>query len=108
MYLDLGSNNISEINNFELMNLPFLRELRVQNNTLRRIHPMAFMNVPQLQYLYLQDNIISTLDGNRLQGFKNLEVLDVSNNALYAVSFSLIFPINSSIFSSRRLKISRI
>ncbi|CAB03182.1 Leucine-rich repeat-containing protein egg-6 [Caenorhabditis elegans] len=85
MYLDLGSNNISEINNFELMNLPFLRELRVQNNTLRRIHPMAFMNVPQLQYLYLQDNIISTLDGNRLQGFKNLEVLDVSNNALYAL-----------------------
>ncbi|EGT48404.1 hypothetical protein CAEBREN_28510 [Caenorhabditis brenneri] len=85
MYLDLGSNNISEINNFELMNLPFLRELRVQNNTLRRIHPMAFMNVPQLQYLYLQDNIISTLDGNRLQAFKNLEVLDVSNNALYAL-----------------------
>ncbi|CAP33280.2 Protein CBR-EGG-6 [Caenorhabditis briggsae] len=85
MYLDLGSNNISEINNFELMNLPFLRELRVQNNSLRRIHPMAFMNVPQLQYLYLQDNIISTLDGNRLQAFKNLEVLDVSNNALYAL-----------------------
>ncbi|KAF1769455.1 hypothetical protein GCK72_001272 [Caenorhabditis remanei] len=85
MYLDLGSNNISEINNFELMNLPFLRELRVQNNSLRRIHPMAFMNVPQLQYLYLQENIISTLDGNRLQAFKNLEVLDVSNNALYAL-----------------------
>uniref|UniRef100_A0A1I7THR6 LRRCT domain-containing protein n=1 Tax=Caenorhabditis tropicalis TaxID=1561998 RepID=A0A1I7THR6_9PELO len=85
MYLDLGSNNISEINNFELMNLPFLRELRVQNNSLRRIHPMAFMNVPQLQYLYLQDNIISTLDGNRLQAFKNLEVLDISNNALYAL-----------------------
>lgn len=85
MYLDLGSNNISEINNFELMNLPFLRELRVQNNALRRIHPMAFMNVPQLQYLYLQDNIISTLDGNRLQAFKNLEVLDVGNNALYTL-----------------------
>ncbi|CAB3408827.1 unnamed protein product [Caenorhabditis bovis] len=85
MYLDLASNNISEINNFELMNLPYLRELRLQNNMLRRLHPMAFMNVPQLQYLYLQDNIISSLDGNRLQAFKNLEILDVSNNALYAL-----------------------
>ncbi|CAD6195496.1 unnamed protein product [Caenorhabditis auriculariae] len=85
MYLDLSSNVIEEINNFELMNLAALRELRLNNNTLRRVHPMAFMNVPQLQYLYLHENLISTLDGNRLQAFKRLEILDVSNNMLQSL-----------------------
>ncbi|XGW20445.1 hypothetical protein V3C99_003890 [Haemonchus contortus] len=82
MYLDLSDNKISEINNFELMNLPQLKELRLQNNQLHEIHPMAFMNVPQLQYLYLKDNLIGSLDGNRLQAFHRLEILDVTNNLL--------------------------
>ncbi|WKX91556.1 hypothetical protein Q1695_009966 [Nippostrongylus brasiliensis] len=82
MYLDLSDNKISEINNFELMNLPQLKELRLQNNQLSEIHPMAFMNVPQLQYLYMRDNLIGTLDGNRLQAFRRLEILDVTNNLL--------------------------
>ncbi|KAK6039732.1 leucine Rich repeat-containing domain protein [Cooperia oncophora] len=82
MYLDLSDNKISEINNFELMNLPQLKELRLQNNQLREIHPMAFMNVPQLQYLYMRDNLIGSLDGNRLQAFHRLEILDVTNNLL--------------------------
>uniref|UniRef100_A0A1I7WTG8 LRRCT domain-containing protein n=1 Tax=Heterorhabditis bacteriophora TaxID=37862 RepID=A0A1I7WTG8_HETBA len=71
-----------QINNFELMNLPLLKEFRINNNVLNMIHPMAFMNVPHLQYLYMRDNLIGNLDGNRLQAFKQLEILDVANNML--------------------------
>ncbi|VDN27069.1 unnamed protein product [Cylicostephanus goldi] len=80
----LTSLNLSgnKINNFELMNLPELKELRLHGNVLNIIHPMAFMNVPQLQYLYMRDNLIGSLDGNRLQAFRNLEILDVTNNLL--------------------------
>ncbi|VDM61713.1 unnamed protein product [Angiostrongylus costaricensis] len=82
MYLDLSDNKIAEINNFELMNLPQLKELRLHNNILNEIHPMAFMNVPQLRYLYMRDNLIGNLEGNRLQAFRKLEILDVTNNLL--------------------------
>ncbi|VDP09142.1 unnamed protein product [Heligmosomoides polygyrus] len=82
MYLDLSDNKISEISNFELMNLPQRKELRLQNNQLSEIYPMAFMDVPQLQYLYMRDNLIGSLDGNRLQAFHRLEILDVTNNIL--------------------------
>ena len=43
-----------QINNFELMNLPSLKELRLNNNLLSKINAMAFLNVPQLEYLYLR------------------------------------------------------
>lgn len=76
---------IFQINNFELMNLPQLKELRLHGNNLNQIHPMAFMNVPQLQYLYMRDNLIGSLDGNRLQAFHKLEILDVTNNLLQKV-----------------------
>ncbi|VDP15982.1 unnamed protein product [Heligmosomoides polygyrus] len=81
MYLDLPD-KISEISNFELMNLPHLKELRLQNDQLSEIHPMAFMNVPQLRYLYMRDILIGSLDGNRLQAFHRLEILDVTNDIL--------------------------
>uniref|UniRef100_A0A915PQQ3 Uncharacterized protein n=1 Tax=Setaria digitata TaxID=48799 RepID=A0A915PQQ3_9BILA len=86
MYLDLSHNAIKEIGNFELMNLPLLKELRVNDNRISYIAPMAFMNVPLLEHLYLRDNLISSIETERLfQVFKNLEVLDLSQNMLTKV-----------------------
>uniref|UniRef100_A0A0R3RQW2 Leucine-rich repeat-containing protein 15 n=1 Tax=Elaeophora elaphi TaxID=1147741 RepID=A0A0R3RQW2_9BILA len=86
MYLDLSHNAIKEIANFELMNLPLLKELRINSNQINYIAPMAFMNVPLLEHLYLKDNLISSIETERLfQVFKNLEVLDLSENMLTKV-----------------------
>ena len=48
------------------MNLPSLRELRLNDNVINTIRPMAFLNVPELQFLYLRYNLIADLDGGRL------------------------------------------
>lgn len=49
---------------------------------------MAFMNVPLLEHLYLKNNLISSIETERLfQVFKNLEVLDLSENMLTKVNF---------------------
>ncbi|VDO30207.1 unnamed protein product [Onchocerca flexuosa] len=86
MYLDLSHNAIKEITNFELMNLPLLKELRINNNQISYIAPTAFMNVPLLEHLYLRNNLISSIETERLfQVFKNLEVLDLSENMLTKV-----------------------
>ncbi|VDO10572.1 unnamed protein product, partial [Brugia timori] len=91
MYLDLSHNAIKKIANFELMNLPLLKELRINNNQINYIAPMAFMNVPLLEHLYLRNNLISSIQTERLfQVFKNLEVLDLSENMLTKVKFHLM------------------
>uniref|UniRef100_A0A1I8ECL6 Leucine Rich Repeat family protein n=1 Tax=Wuchereria bancrofti TaxID=6293 RepID=A0A1I8ECL6_WUCBA len=64
----------------------FQSELRINNNQINYIAPMAFMNVPLLEHLYLRNNLISSIQTERLfQVFKNLEVLDLSENMLTKV-----------------------
>lgn len=47
---------------------------------------MAFMNVPLLEHLYLKNNLIPSIETERLfQVFKNLEILDLSENMLTKV-----------------------
>ncbi|KAK6110178.1 Leucine rich repeat family protein [Brugia pahangi] len=108
MYLDLSHNAIKKIANFELMNLPLLKELRINNNQINYIAPMAFMNVPLLEHLYLRNNLISSIQTERLfQVFKNLEVLDMSENMLTKVP-SLKELSNLRQIHLRHNKISRI
>lgn len=86
MYLDLSENKISGLACLDFRNLPQLVELRLNDNELANIESLAFKNVPQLRYFYLQKNLLGDLDALNFVGtFPQLEVLDLSNNALTKV-----------------------
>jgi Leucine-rich repeat (LRR) protein len=53
---------------------------------IKEFRAMTFMNVPDLTHLNLAENRISSLDGNRFQAFNRLETLNLSRNAITAVS----------------------
>lgn len=83
MYLDLSANRISDLSPMSFVNLPNLKELRLSSNRLSVFSPMAFMGVPSLSHLLLNQNLISSING--LQMFKELEVINLNNNAMALV-----------------------
>uniref|UniRef100_A0A914D3I0 Uncharacterized protein n=1 Tax=Acrobeloides nanus TaxID=290746 RepID=A0A914D3I0_9BILA len=82
MYMDLAENQFTEVGPLGFMQLPLLKELRLNSNRLERIAPNAFVDMPQLKTLYLRDNVLPMVDSSMIQGFKQLEVLDLSRNML--------------------------
>uniref|UniRef100_A0A915CWA3 Uncharacterized protein n=1 Tax=Ditylenchus dipsaci TaxID=166011 RepID=A0A915CWA3_9BILA len=80
-HLDLAGNQIGDVAQMQFMNLPKLLELRLNSNRLKGIAPNGFMNVPQLKHFLARDNVLHQLDGQTLQAFKQLEVIDLSANS---------------------------
>ncbi|KAI1726862.1 leucine rich repeat domain-containing protein [Ditylenchus destructor] len=79
-HLSLAGNQIGDIAQMQFMNLPKLLELRLSFNRIKGIAPNGFMNVPQLKRFLAQNNLLTSIDGQTLQGFKQLEVIDLSGN----------------------------
>uniref|UniRef100_A0A7E4WCZ6 LRRCT domain-containing protein n=1 Tax=Panagrellus redivivus TaxID=6233 RepID=A0A7E4WCZ6_PANRE len=85
MHLDLSGNAISELGKFSFMNLPSLKELRLNSNRIGVLAPMAFMNVPDLSHLHVRDNLLKEVQPGILKMFKQLEIVDLSQNSLIKI-----------------------
>lgn len=77
--LNLGHNKLSAINPESFINLPHLRELRLDHNELTSI-PDLGQAASKIVSLYLHHNKILSIDGRMTRELASLETLDLSNN----------------------------
>jgi len=81
VYIDVGSNNISQISNVEYAASISLESIYLGTNELTEF-PAPFASIPSLKGLFLRDNLIENLDSMAGQNFSNLEDLDLGFNKL--------------------------
>ncbi|XP_034023058.1 leucine-rich repeats and immunoglobulin-like domains protein 1 [Thalassophryne amazonica] len=77
--LNLGHNKLSAIDVDVFVNLPNLRELRLNYNELTSIPDLGQVT-SKIVSLYLDHNKIHSIDGRRTRGLVSVETLDLSNN----------------------------
>ncbi|XP_076607456.1 leucine-rich repeats and immunoglobulin-like domains protein 1 [Chaetodon auriga] len=77
--LNLGQNKLTAINVEAFVNLPNLRELRLDHNELTSI-PDLGQAASKIVSLYLHHNKIRSIDGRRTRELVSVETLDLSNN----------------------------
>ncbi|XP_076012898.1 leucine-rich repeats and immunoglobulin-like domains protein 1 [Genypterus blacodes] len=77
--LNLGNNELTDINVEVFANLPNLRELRLDHNELTSI-PDLGQAASKIESLYLHHNKILSIEGRRTRELVSVETLDLSNN----------------------------
>nr|XP_055071520.1 toll-like receptor 8 [Misgurnus anguillicaudatus] len=108
--LELASNRISRIGEYDFQGLKNLSSLKIQGNCPRcnnapypcvpcdngsiEIHPQAFANLEELSLLHLAGNSISSLDANWFKNLLKLEKLYLSFNFLIGAISNPIFMSN--------------
>uniref|UniRef100_A0A8C6WXH9 Leucine-rich repeats and immunoglobulin-like domains 1 n=1 Tax=Neogobius melanostomus TaxID=47308 RepID=A0A8C6WXH9_9GOBI len=104
--LNLGHNRLSVINPESFVNLPDLRELRLDHNELTSI-PDLGQAASKIVSLYLHHNKIRSIDGTMTREFASLETLDLSNNDLTELrgqSFPAGLQIRDLFLSNNRIR----
>ena len=87
-YLDISDNQLSSIQKLDGLNR--LKTLNAQRNYLRDTHFLSD-SVQTLRELYLAKNHITLLDSTAFENLWDLEVLDLSNNAIQRVNVRVGF-----------------
>jgi Leucine-rich repeat (LRR) protein len=82
LYLNLGSNEINQLNVQSFNGLGNLRELKLNFNRIKLVQNGLFGNLSMLEKLWLQSNDINKLDSNCFSSLANLKDLDISSNRL--------------------------
>ncbi|XP_040889228.1 leucine-rich repeats and immunoglobulin-like domains protein 1 [Toxotes jaculatrix] len=77
--LNLGHNKLTAISVDAFVNLPNLRELRLDHNELTSIPDLGHA-ASKIVSLYLHHNKIRSIDGRRTRELVSVETLDLSNN----------------------------
>ncbi|EDV97704.1 protein artichoke [Drosophila grimshawi] len=80
--LHLNNNQLRRIERDALMAMPALRELRMRNNSLSSDLSLPFWNLPGLKGLDLAQNQFVRVDAQLLAGLPSLRRLDLSENGL--------------------------
>ncbi|CAG2229756.1 unnamed protein product [Mytilus edulis] len=90
-YLELGFNNITEIDIQFCKEMPQLQYLYLHYNEISVIEPFTFVDLPNLHYLYLHYNEISVIEPFTFVDLPNLRYLTLSNNKIRSlVSYTFI------------------
>lgn len=94
--VDLSSNLLKGLEEFDFGRLPRLRVLKLNNNELESISETAFHNSTQLQIIDLSGNKLERLGERTFQGLGRLKLLNLKDN--------LLFELPESIFERSRLR----
>ncbi len=65
-----------------LTNLPFLNQIKLNDNSLAEVHEFAFSNVTSVTQIVLKNNFLEIITKNTFSGLINLERLNLQNNLL--------------------------
>ncbi|XP_066283210.1 uncharacterized protein [Branchiostoma lanceolatum] len=82
IYLDLGNNLITTLNQSDFSQYGSLQELWLYNNEISDIQAGTFNSTPQLRELYLYQNNLTNLRSDMFTGLGNLETLWLHNNEI--------------------------
>jgi len=80
--IDLSENEITNIESFCNINLPFLEFLNLSYNKIKNIEPLSEINPRKLKYLFIQNNQIEDIQIFLDDDFPKLEILRVENNKI--------------------------
>jgi len=80
--IDLSENEITNIEPFCNINLPFLEFLNLSYNKIKNIEPLSEINTRKLKYLFLQNNQIEDIKVFLDDDFPILEILRLENNKI--------------------------
>jgi len=78
--IDISENNITNVEPFKKMNLPFLEFLNLSHNLIKKIEPVTKLKSYNLQYIFLQRNNIEDLETFLESDFPALKILRVEDN----------------------------
>ena len=78
--IDISENNITNVEPFKKMNLPFLEFLNLSYNKINKIEPVTKLKSYKLQYIFLQRNNIEDLETFLESDFPYLKILRVEDN----------------------------
>ena len=87
--IDLSKNEITSIESFCNINLPFLEFLNLSNNKIKNIEPLEDKNLKQLKYLFIQNNLIEDINVFLNNNFPTFQILRLENNKIEENSDSL-------------------
>jgi Leucine-rich repeat (LRR) protein len=79
---DVSFNNISFVKNYDLVELPHLNLILLNNNKIFLLEPYIFHRTRRLHYLYLNNNRIVVINVSMFQFSKNLRYLYLQNNVI--------------------------
>ena len=80
--IDLSENEISNIESFCNINLPFLEFLNLSSNEIENIEPLGEIYFKNLKYLFIQNNQIKNIKVFINSDFPILEILRLENNKI--------------------------
>ena len=78
--LDISSNNITNIEPFNKMSLPFLEFLNLSDNQIQIIEPVTKINSKKLQYIFLHKNQIKDIDTFLDSKFQSIKIIRVEDS----------------------------
>ena len=80
--IDISKNNITNIEPFNKMSLPFLEFLNLSYNEIENIEPVAKLKSLNLKYIFLQRNKIEDIEPFLESSFPVLKILRVEGNKI--------------------------
>ena len=78
--IDISENNLTNVEPFNKMCLPFLEFLNLGHNKIKKIEPIAKLKSKNLQYIFLQNNQIEDIETFLVSEFPSLKILRVEDN----------------------------
>jgi Leucine-rich repeat (LRR) protein len=88
--IDISENQITNIQSFNRMSLPFLELLNLSHNEIQIIEPVSNLKSKNIQYIYLQNNKIEDMETFLKSYFPSLKILRVEGNNIREEILKLI------------------
>lgn len=89
--LEIGYNNLTDLNPELFKNLSRLRLMSLRGNKLSKLTKQVFQNVKNLEYLDLSSNEMGCIQPNLLGYFNKLKKLNLNDNAFVSLPEKLLY-----------------